>query len=403
MKNIILAAMVLLAARASAAVGPQINGNQINAQTAISIATFTVTGAGNTGIGTASAGRKLDVLDSTNNEIIRASRASLGDGIGLGVDSQGVHNHPAVYASGTEVMAYYGGGFALGSYATQTQDPPANGLVMSGFLGVGTANPATKIHMSSGTLTVDGTAGAINVPAGTVTAATFSGAGTSLTGTAASLTAGNVTTNANLTGPITSVGNATTIVGPVPTAAVDLSTVTTALALKAPLASPSFTGTVTAAGLTTSSTTILTGVIDGSSAASGTLGEFLSNALGMNQTPASSAGYVALSTITLTAGDWDVSASGELSAGATSAITQIIFAISTSNTSEDSSLYEYNNYAPASTAIVMNGDIHVSVPGPRRINVTTLTPVYLVGRLIYTVLGGALFTTSCRIQARRIR
>lgn len=36
----------------------------------------------------------------------------------------------------------------------------------------------------------------------------------------------------NLTGPVTSIGAATTIVGPVPAAAVDLSTVTTALALK---------------------------------------------------------------------------------------------------------------------------------------------------------------------------
>jgi hypothetical protein len=38
-----------------------------------------------------------------------------------------------------------------------------------------------------------------------------SGVATNLTGTASGLTAGNVTTNANLTGPVTSVGNATTI------------------------------------------------------------------------------------------------------------------------------------------------------------------------------------------------
>lgn len=60
---------------------------------------------------------------------------------------------------------------------------------------------------------------AANISAGT--------AGISVTGNAAT-----VTTNANLTGPITSVGNATTIAGPVPPSTVDLSTVTTALALK---------------------------------------------------------------------------------------------------------------------------------------------------------------------------
>ncbi len=48
----------------------------------------------------------------------------------------------------------------------------------------------------------------------------------------------------NLTGPVTSVGAATTIVGPVPTAAVNLATVTIALALKSPLANPTFSGNV---------------------------------------------------------------------------------------------------------------------------------------------------------------
>lgn len=98
------------------------------------------------------------------------------------------------------------------------------------------------------TITGNGTIGGTLDVSGAVTGASFAGAGTGLTGTAASLTAGAATTNANLTGPVTSVGNATTIVGPVPTGAVDLSTVTTALALKAPLASPTFSGTVTAAG-----------------------------------------------------------------------------------------------------------------------------------------------------------
>jgi len=70
--------------------------------------------------------------------------------------------------------------------------------------------------------------------------------GTSISGNAATVTtnanltggvtsvgnAATVVTNANLTGPITSVGNATTIVGPVPTYAVNLSTVTTALSRK---------------------------------------------------------------------------------------------------------------------------------------------------------------------------
>ncbi len=71
-----------------------------------------------------------------------------------------------------------------------------------------------------------------------------SGDMTNVTGTAAGLTAGNVTTNANLTGVVTSTGNATAIAD----AALSIgktSGLQSALDLKAPLASPTFTGTVT--------------------------------------------------------------------------------------------------------------------------------------------------------------
>lgn len=60
--------------------------------------------------------------------------------------------------------------------------------------------------------------------------------------------AATVTTNANLTGPVTSVGNATTIAGPVPTGTVDLSTVTTAIALKVDKAGDTMTGQLTVSG-----------------------------------------------------------------------------------------------------------------------------------------------------------
>ena len=70
--------------------------------------------------------------------------------------------------------------------------------------------------------------------------------GTNITGTAAGLTAGTVTTNANLTGPITSVGNATSIASQTGTG--------TTFAMSA---SPTFTGTVGAAALTTTGNTIL--------------------------------------------------------------------------------------------------------------------------------------------------
>ena len=81
-----------------------------------------------------------------------------------------------------------------------------------------------------------------------------SGVATNLTGTASGLTAGNVTTNANLTGPVTSVGNATAIADNALSIA-KTSGLQTALDAKSPLASPTFTGTVTLPTLVGTDTT----------------------------------------------------------------------------------------------------------------------------------------------------
>lgn len=111
-----------------------------------------------------------------------------------------------------------------------------------------------------------------------------SGVATNLTGTAASLTAGNVTTNANLTGDVTSVGNATTltnapVIAKVLTGYVSGAGTVSASdsilsafqkingndALKAPIASPTFTGTATIPTLaaTTINAFTLAGTISG--------------------------------------------------------------------------------------------------------------------------------------------
>jgi len=164
----------------------------------------------------------------------------------------------------------------------------------------------------------------VNPSTGNLSAVSFSGAGSGLTGTAAGLTAGNVTTNANLTGPITSVGNATSIASQTgtgtkfvvdtsptltgtpltPTAAVDTNTTqiaSTAFVLaqaasatpivdgtptvgtstryargdhihptdttRAPLASPTFTGTVTIPAGASITTPVLTGLPTGTGVA----------------------------------------------------------------------------------------------------------------------------------------
>lgn len=70
-----------------------------------------------------------------------------------GVDVQGDANGPASFANGGLAIGSYGGGGAI----------PSNSLIVSGSVGIGTASPGTKLHMSSGTLTVDGTGAGFNL------------------------------------------------------------------------------------------------------------------------------------------------------------------------------------------------------------------------------------------------
>ena len=144
----------------------------------------------------------------------------------------------------------------------------------------------------------------------------------------------------------------------------------------------------------------LTGVTDASSAAAGKLGEYTSNTLGGSQTPPATGAYVALATMTLTAGDWDIYATGSLSAGGTTVATDLGFAISTSNTSRDAT--NVNNRCAFGFTLVVSVDSACSM-GPRRVTISSSTTYYLVGQLTYSTLGGATFTTDSTIMARRVR
>lgn len=190
-----------------------------------------------------------------------------------------------VIASGTTLRVLYDNGGVLGEY-TNTQltalinpatttlsgalpawpnntttffrgDGTYTGVGIAALTGLGTGvGTALAVNVgTTGSFVVNG--GALGTPS--------SGTATNLTGTAAGLTAGNVTTNANLTGDVTSVGNATTltnapVIAKVLTGYVSgagtISATDSILsafqkingndALKAPIANPTFTGTVIA-------------------------------------------------------------------------------------------------------------------------------------------------------------
>ena len=131
--------------------------------------------------------------------------------------------------------AIYGNNFdgsaALTQVIASTYGGTGNGFTK--FSGPTTSEKTFTLPDASSTIVVQG--GALGTPS--------SGVATNLTGTASGLTAGTVTTNANLTGVVTSTGNATAIADAALSIA-KTSGLQTALDAKAPLASPTFTGTV---------------------------------------------------------------------------------------------------------------------------------------------------------------
>jgi hypothetical protein len=135
------------------------------------------------------------------------------------------------------------------------------------------------------------------------------------------------------------------------------------------------------------------------SAPSGFIGEFLSaNSAGV--AVGSSGAFVTVTSISLTAGDWDVEGTNSLVTGGTTAGTIISGGISLNPTSEDS---QTNGGVFDAFGTLVASSTYLSPTGKRRINVSTTTTVYLVGSTTYTVAGGATWGTNSFIGARRVR
>ncbi len=205
------------------------------------------------------------------------------------------------------------------------------------------------------------------------------------------------TTNANLTGPVTSVGNATTLVGP---AAGEFTSIGTMTVQGNAFSVGSATFSI-ASGRTTIDRIV--GKSDGVAISTGDAGEQIIE----TQTAAlgASDAYVAIATVTPTAGVFMISGDGVLTTGGTTAASRVIFCISTGNTSCDTftAMNTVVEDGQASALFPVNATIERAV-GPRYVNISGTTPYYLVCRVTYSVAGGATCGVSNRVmQAVRIR
>lgn len=175
----------------------------------------------------------------------------------------------------------------------------------------------------------------------------------------------------------------------------------TNLALKAPLASPTFTGTATSAALTAtglftpSTTSGIKGTTLGDNANTGSVGEFPTASTASTALTSGTAANGA--TVTLAAGDWEVSGTAQINPSASTVMTLTAVGISTVSATRPSNFYQENVSQAAFGAASQVASTPIT-----RISVSASTPVYLTVMVVYT--GGTGVTAAPGyIRARRVR
>jgi hypothetical protein len=178
----------------------------------------------------------------------------------------------------------------------------------------------------------------------------------------------------------------------------------TASTTYAPIASPTFTGTVTApaltmSGLITPSTTSgIKGTTLADNANAGSIGEVIS---GSTLTVSMSNGVAAnVTTMSLTAGDWDVAGQLIVNPAATTTLSTLTTGASTTTGAFNTVVAGIPNF----TEILQFGSsagFGAAVPIPLyRLNISTTTTVYLVAQIDFNI---STLTCSGYIWARRVR
>jgi hypothetical protein len=141
----------------------------------------------------------------------------------------------------------------------------------------------------------------------------------------------------------------------------------------------------------------IVGVTDGSNALAGTVGEYVSSTVIATGTGLTSSTATNATSISLTAGDWEVNGSLAFNFGASTVPSYVYGAISTTSATLPGSASPLSMFFQGS--ISTGSETNFVVP-TLRINVTTTTTVYLVGQASFSVstagLGGYL-------RARRVR
>lgn len=156
----------------------------------------------------------------------------------------------------------------------------------------------------------------------------------------------------------------------------------------------------TFAGVITPSAGI-TGVTDGSSATAGNVGEVISSGIAVGSAVSLTTATPAnVTSITLTAGDWDVHGLVVFNTAPTTTVASVDSAISLTSATLPTSAENINESRMSMEASFTTGGDPRFPTGTARINVATTTTVYLVAQMIFGTSTSAAYGN---IWARRVR
>lgn len=169
--------------------------------------------------------------------------------------------------------------------------------------------------------------------------------------------------------------------------------------LRSALTDETGTGGAVFATSPTITTPNIVGTVAGDSAAAGNVGEYMESVIAIGSAVAlTSATAKTVTSITLTAGDWDVSGIVYHAPAATTSYTRYIGSLSGTTDALNTTAGRFVDFSQA--AFVSGGNTFNAVIPPYRFNVTGSTTVYLVAFGTFSVSTSAAFGI---IRARRVR
>ena len=163
------------------------------------------------------------------------------------------------------------------------------------------------------------------------------------------------------------------------------------------------TGTLSASGaFTPNQTTGIVGTTTNNDASVGYVGEYVSSTLAIGSATALTTNTAKnITSISLTAGDWDVSGWIGLDGAATTNITRIMGNANATTATIDNYIIGYNDisYTTAGSTLFSAGIGSLPLPS-KRFSLSATTTIYLVGKVTFTISTASGFGY---ITARRVR